>query len=148
MTQRLKKRCCLWKLCPSTVFLSNNAQKNPAKWYLPYLALETVGSKASWQAENLPIISITEKNSLYSHMLKKQNKTKATEYQLRRGWVSHRYVLLISFLMGAWFNTEKHQNAPSPAASFIVLHHHVVGIHNFLRALSRIWFEDSLFWAD
>lgn len=47
--------------------------ENPTKWYLAYLTLQTVGSKASWQAENLPITSTTERNSLYSHMLKKKS---------------------------------------------------------------------------
>lgn len=72
-TQRLKK-----KLLPVEIVLFNyiliKLLENPTKWYLAYLTLQTVGSKASWQAENLPITSTTEGNSLYSHMLKKIQK--------------------------------------------------------------------------
>lgn len=58
------------KSCSLQLYSHQTCIENPTKWHLAYLTLQTVGSKASWQAENLPITSTTERNSL---LKKKQN---------------------------------------------------------------------------
>lgn len=128
---KVKKKIVACGNCARQLYSCQTCTEKPCKVVFTIPHIRNCGLKSfltSWKSSHYK--HHKEKQFVQPHA-KKQNKTKATEYQLQRGWVSHRYVLLISFLMGAWFNTEQHQNAPSPAASFIVLHHHVVGIHNF-----------------